>query len=529
VESKEAKRGPRKAAATPSAGVTPLRKRRLSYGVFPKPLKGDVPYANSRPELADLSLGEKVRLVMSTPAWNEVLRPLLAAMDEDRPRKGPAPSYSSEELESCLLYQRLAGKATYAEARSLLAGDRGAQDRIALGFDQPRKRVGAGLRLVKSLDGVPSEVTVWRHKQRFGAEAHTAAYRELFERLIQEHFQEFPEELTNESRVVHWDGSILLSHYTSFERKNKRTKEVKPPTLIGGAYRPRTKDNSGKDGHGFNMVAAVTQTGLPLVARLTPINEPEAKTARHILEDEWQQIVAPYLQDDLIRVMASDAAYSGPHFRQAVHRAGFIPNCHPVSHAETERSEANAKRKHKATLQIRYRENWHLNGHHELSCKCGQGKVLRRAEKNANGEAVGRLEGSCENCGPVSLTTGQWRLFGNKKAVAKALPDEENKIDWRVGNPLTYADPLSEVYGSARFGQNEGFHGALVTRFGLLKEKSWYRDRRHAERDLLQVFCAMHAIAKERRRRAARGAAQTPTPLTGVGASGPPPPLAQAA
>jgi hypothetical protein len=166
VGSKDAKGKPLETDRSAGASVTPLRKRRLSYGVFPKPLKGDVPYANSRPELADFSLGEKVRIVMSTPAWNEVLRPLLAAMDADRPRKGPAPSYSSEELESCLLYQRLAGKATYPEARALLAGDRGEQDRIALGFNQPRKRVGAGLRIVKSLDGVPSEVTVWRHKQQ---------------------------------------------------------------------------------------------------------------------------------------------------------------------------------------------------------------------------------------------------------------------------------------------------------------------------------------------------------------------------
>ncbi len=504
MESKDAKRGPRKAArAAAGSGVTPLRQRRLSYGVFPQPLKGDVPYANSRPELADISLGEKVRLVMSTPAWREVLRPLLAAMDADRPKKGPAPSYSSEELESCLLFQRLAGTDTYGEARALLAGDRGEQDRISLGFNQPRKRVGTGLRLVKSLDGVPSEATVWRHKQRFGPDAHVAAYRELFERLVQEHFQEFPEEMLEESRIVDWDGSMLLSHYTSFERENRATGEVKPPTLTGGGFRPRTKDNSGKDGHGFNLVAALTQTGLPLGARLTPINEAEAKTARYILEDEWQRTVAPYLQDDLIRVMASDAAYTGGHFREAVHRAGFIPNCHPVSHARRERSVANAARKSRAKLGIRYRENWHLDGHHELSCKCGQGKVLRRAEKRANGEAVGRLEGSCPNCGPVSLTTGDWRLMNNKKGVAKALPGEEDKIDWRVGNPLTYEDPLSKMYGSARFGHNEGFHGTLVTRFGLLKEKAWYRDRRHAERDLLQVFCAMHAIAKEQRRRAA--------------------------
>jgi hypothetical protein len=114
---------------------------------------------------------------------------------------------------------------------------------------------------------------------------------------------------------------------------------------MGGGYRPRNKENAGKDGHGFNLVAAVTQTGLPLGARLTAINVPEAHTARGILEDEWRRTVAPYLQDDLIRVMACDAAYTGGHFREAVHRAGFVPNCHPVSHSERERSVKNAARK----------------------------------------------------------------------------------------------------------------------------------------------------------------------------------------
>jgi hypothetical protein len=493
----------------------------LSYGAFPEPRKGDVPYANSRPELADLSVGEKVRLVMATAAWNEVLRPLLDALDAARPKMGPAPSYSSEELESCLLFQRLAGKRTYAEARALLAGDRGEDDRAALGFDRPRKRVGAGLRLVKSLDGVPSEATVWRHKRRFGLAEHVAAYRELFERLVQDHFEEFPE-LADEARLVHWDGSVLLSHYTSFERENRKTGEVKPPTLTGGGYRPRTKGNSGKDGHGFNLSAAVTQTGLPLAARLTPINEPEAKTARGILEDEWQRTVAPYLQDNLVRVMAFDAAYSGGHMRQAVHRAGFIPNCHPVSHADRKCSIANAAQKRRAKLKIRYRPNWHLNGHHELFCECGAGKTMRRAENNGRGEAVARLEGSCPNCGSVSLTAGEWRRAGD--VVAKTLPGEEDRIDWRIGNPLTFNDPLSEKYGSARFGHNEGFHGALVTRFGLLKEKAYYRDGREAERDLLQVFCAMHALAMEQRRRAAYGAVPS-APVSGAGNGGPAPPL----
>ena len=501
------------------------RKRRLSYGAFPEVLKGDVPYAERRPELADLSIGEKVRLVMATPAWQGVMEPILDALDEARPKKGPAPAYSSEELESCLLYQRVAGASTYGEARVLLAGDRGERDRAALGFDCPRKRVGTGLRLVRSLDGVPSEATVWRHKQRFGLDEHVAAYQELFERLVMEHFEEFPE-MAEEARLVHWDGSMLLSHYTSFERTSRKTGEVKPPTLTGGGFRPRKADNAGKDGHGFCLVAAVTQTGLPLGARVRPLNEPEAKTARHILEDEWRRAVAPYLQDDAVRVMAGDSAYSAPHMREAVHRAGYVPNCHTVSHAETDRSTAHASRRDTARLKIRYHENWHLNGHHELKCACGQGRTMRRAERKANGEAVARLEGSCPNCGPVSLTAGQWRLYGNAsqktQGVAKVLPGEEDKTDWRVGNPLTFHDPLSGRYGSARFGQNEGFHGALVTRFGLLREKSWHRDRRQAERDALQIFCLMHGIAKEQRRRAARA---TPT----AGSGGPAPPIALAA
>jgi len=314
----------------------------------------------------------------------------------------------------------------------------------------------------------------------------------------------------------------LLSHYTSFERLNRETGELKPPTLAGGGYRPRTKDNAGKDGHGFNLVAAVTQTGLPLAQRLTSINEPEAKTAREVIEQEWRDSVAPHLMADRVRVMAFDAAYSGGHMRQAVHQAGFVPNCHPVSHGLRARSVANASRRNKAKLTIRYHEKWHLNGHHELSCACGQGKTMRRAKKKLDGEAVASLEGSCPNCGPVSLTAGQWRLFSNKKAVAKALPDEQDKIDWRVGNPLTFHDLLSEQYGSARFGQNEGFHGALVTRFGLLRGKSWYRDARQAERDVLQVFCVMHVLAMEQRRRAAGS-----VPIESK--SGPPPPLALAA
>jgi hypothetical protein len=334
-----------------------------------------------------------------------------------------------------------------------------------------------------------------RHLQRFGLDAHVAAYRELFERITQQHFQEFPE-LAEEARLVGIDGSALLSHYSSFERVNPDTGETLPPTLEGGGYMPRTEDNAGKDGHGFNLVAAVTQSGLPLTARLTPIAEPEAKTAQAMLGDEWKRVIDPYLHDDQVRIMACDAAYSGSKMRAAIHRAGYIPNCHPVSHGSRERSLAHGERRNQKKLAIRNRPDWHLNGHMELACKCGHGKTLRRATRKPNGEAVARLVGECASCGTVTLTAGEWRQYqSDKPAVAKALPDEQDRADWRIGNPLTFNDPLSAKYVSTRFSQQEGFHGTLVTRFGQLKEKQWYRRRAEAERDLLQVFCLMHALA----------------------------------
>lgn len=525
------------------------RQRRLKWGAFPEPMKGEVPYANSREELAGLCTGQRVRLVMETPAWAEVMQPVLDAIDAARPSKGPAPAYGSAELESCLLFQRLVGAPTYGQARMLLAGDRAAPCRAALGFDRPRKRVGAGLRLVRSLDGVPSEASVWRHRWRFGMQRHLHAYRVLFERLVEEHFEEWGDEMREEARIVNWDGSMLLTHYTSYERKKRlrdgTVVEVKPPTLIEGDCMPRQMDNAGKDGHGFCLVAGVTQTGLPLAARLTPIDKKEAEHVTAILEEDWPRVVGRFNDDDLVRVMAGDAAYSGPETRQAMHRAGYVPNCHPVSHADREESRANAERHDEARYKVSLHKDgqgrprgelWHVNGHWELVCACGQAKTMRRATKRPDGEAVARLEAWCPECGHVSLTAGEWRIANKPhrglRAIRKAL-DGEEEGRWAIGNPLTFNDPLSSCYGKARFGHGEGFHGALVTRFGLLKEKSWHRHRKHAERELLQTFCLMHALAKETRRQRRKAKEEADAAAAGGGGggggSGPPPPIALAA
>jgi hypothetical protein len=193
------------------ADLATERRRRLNYGKLPKPTGGGVPYANCREELADLSLGQKVALVTESATWKRVMVPILDGLEAERPTRGPKPAYTSHELERAVLFLRMSGKSNYAEARNLLAGDRGQRCRRALGFDKPRKRVGRNLRVVKSLHGVPSEKTVWRHLNRFGLDRHAAASKTWFEEVTDDHFIEFPEEMRREAMLADFDGSAILA------------------------------------------------------------------------------------------------------------------------------------------------------------------------------------------------------------------------------------------------------------------------------------------------------------------------------
>ena len=198
VEGKEAPNppppppGPVYPGASSLVTFTPLRSRRLSYGPFPEPLKGDVPYANSRPELAGLSLGEQVRIVMSTAAWNEVMSPTLEALDAERPKKGPGPPTARRSWRAaCSSSASPARAPTPKPACSSLARAPRTSEHSLASANPPRpRREEPAPREV--FDSVPSAATVWRHKQRFGLERHARAYEELFERLAEEPFEEFP-------------------------------------------------------------------------------------------------------------------------------------------------------------------------------------------------------------------------------------------------------------------------------------------------------------------------------------------------
>jgi hypothetical protein len=497
-------------------GVAPGSKQRRKprSKALPEPPSGvETPYANCREEWKGVGLGEKVKVILDSGAWQEVMIPALLELEAERPRKGPRPAYTSEELERAVLFQKLAGVATYGKARLLLASDREGETRELLGFNRPRRRVGSALRLVKSLDGVPSEVTIWKHLQRWGLERHIAAYQQLFQQLVGEHLA--VPEFRQEARALNIDGSVIRSHYTSKERLDRKTGELKPATLDGGGFMPRRRDNQGKDGHGFNMVAVSTSTGLPLAYRLTPLatkGHGEADTALAMFRDEWKENVVPHL-DPEIAVLTGDAAYTKQALRAELRTLGILENCHRVSHGSSATNKRNERRTRAREYQIEDYPNWRANGHREIHCLCGGYKLAKRVSRNQNGEVVSRVEGECKTCGTITITSGRWRAAQNPRRFVRCQPGEEHEADWLFGNPLTFNDKLSAQFGRNRFGHGEGFHGHLQTRFGLLKNKAWYRRREQAQLDFLMVFCGMHALAMEQRRRAARGA--------GGGSSGP--------
>ena len=465
------------------------KRRKPRSKVLPEPPVGvETPYANCREEWQGVGLGEKTKVVLDSQAWQDVMLPALAVVESERPRKGPVPAYTSEELERAVLFQKLAGVSTYGEARTLLASDRHEETRELLGFDKPRKRYGRGVTLVKSMDGVPSEATIWRHLQRWELARHIEAYEQLFQQLLQEHLED--PEFQEEARTLNIDGSVIRSHYTSFERLHRKTGEVKPATLHGGGFMARDEKNSGKDGHGFNMVAITTSTGLPLACRLTPLATTgygEGDTALAMLREEWREQVAPHLSDKLA-VLTGDAAYTKGELRAALREAGIVENCHPVSHGRSETNKENAAKNNQDVIQIQGKRNWRANGHRECFCVCGAGKTIPRISRNKDGKAIVRTEGECKNCGSITITSGKWRLSDNPKRFVRCLPDEESKVDWLFGNPLTFNNRIAAKFGRNRFGHGEGFHGHLVTRFGLLKGKSWYRRREQAQLDFLMVF-----------------------------------------
>jgi hypothetical protein len=130
-----------------------------------------------------------------------------------------------------------------------------------------------------------------------------------------------------------------------------------------------------------------------------------------------------------------------------------------------------------------------------------------------DGKAIPAVEDRCETCGPIHITAGTYRKVQNPSKFVRWLStDPESERDWRLGNSLTYHDPISRSYGRARYAHNEGFYGSLSRRWRLIDQKRWFRRRSQVEMNFYGVFSIMHVLAMEQRRRAAQQATATAPP-----------------
>jgi hypothetical protein len=140
------------------------RKTRRRFGALPKPnATAELPYAQSRPELAGLTEAQLVRAMLDSAAWRDVMKPLLDEMQEarvNRPKRKVEPIYTCEELESVFLYKMACDIDTIRETLDRLTSIRGAEARRLLGFNRPRKAKGQ----TTPLHAVPSAAMMSRYK-----------------------------------------------------------------------------------------------------------------------------------------------------------------------------------------------------------------------------------------------------------------------------------------------------------------------------------------------------------------------------
>jgi hypothetical protein len=519
---------------TPSM-IGPLSKQRRApkFGKFPKPPESaEVRYAKARPELKAKCLGELTRIVIDTAAWQEVMVPLLDEIDAEwsASRKGRgATRYTAHQLEYVHLYGHLGGLPSNAKTRDHLCSDRGKAGRRLLGFEDSKPRFG-GMKAVLT-DGVPSEASLCRHRKRFPEAERAAAYRRLFERMIEEHFEEFPEQMREEARQLDLDGTLLESYFTSpiLEKLPdgvRRSEFIGPRDCVNrdqvtfweGGQIPQSHSNQSHYGNGLADVTVTTATGLPLASTVAPYNDSEIDLALGVI-DELGRRVFPKLDPEQVRVLTADSGFAGGRLRAVARKYGIVENTHKTSHANRATSKAEAARRNEVRYLIRGHRHWFANGHYELVCECGNFTLHNHVKHLADGSLSVAIEGRCKSgdCGNIHIVSGEWRLAQNPSQMVRMRPgDPDSKRAWRFGNPLSFNGKIARVYGRGRFGHQEGFYGALGTRFKLTEHKLRVRTRAQAEIRLYAVYAGMHAIAMEQRRLEALrtpSAPPAPTPL----------------
>jgi hypothetical protein len=521
------------ASGKPAVGCAPKghdeeRRRRRSprsSALPPPPQDRTLDYALSREELRDIEPGEVVLATEELEGFKKVVLPALEAADEarltpregEKKRRGRAPSYTAIDYWRMEMLRRVLASHSTQATRDWLTTDKAARTRELLGFDKRRAHYGGKPK--KWMDGVPSDGWMSDFRTKWLSEDSVADLMQKLERwALAEKMAKVPG-MREECRVLYADGSKLETHGTAPKLKKdedgnviavlnayKKGRDgllVRAITAPEAGYVSDRGGNADHSGHGWNIIMVMSSKGTVLAHHNVPLHAGETTTLREMVPEVGQTLEMLGDEPEL-RVMSTDAAFHSHETRAALRTIGVIENTHLTSHARTASAERDAENRENRLYPIKGKPNWHLTGHRELRCACGKGKTSRMVRiSKKTGVATARLKGECDTCKGIVLTSGEWRRHRSEdRTLVKCLSHEHEDIEWDIGNPLTYKDPLARAYGRGRFNGQEGAFGSQFTqRFKMLKSKRWFYRQSQVDLEVAAVITITHALSLERWRR----------------------------
>jgi hypothetical protein len=296
-----------------------------------------------------------------------------------------------------------------------------------------------------------------------------------------------------------WDGQLTQEEWDALAaQKDLAYRRFWEVTADGGSLPVKAGRN--RAGHGYTLVSIIDQGALPLAYEVSAINQSEKVTAVSLIDRFGAEVLPQIAAGDRPLVMTGDAGFTGHRIRSRLRDLGILENVHSVSGGKSLRSTSHAKKKSAKKIAFKNHPNWYTNGHFELLCRCGQARTFRRFYRTQSGKLVPRVEGKCDNCGSFTVTSGTWRKSANRWVDDCTAANPHAVPELRLGNPMTFNDPLAMEYGRRRFSVGEGFHSVLSNRFGLVRGRQRIKTRDQVRLQTAMTFCVIHAIAAEQRR-----------------------------
>jgi hypothetical protein len=484
-----------------AAEVAKASRRRIPKRM-PSPVEnGSTAWSNKRGELAGFHVGEQARVLKESEEYNEHLRPFLA----HEPGRSDW-QYAREELELGEFAQRAAGfadKKTFIEKIQLM---KLAVVRKALGYDKPRNPEHRLRRLTNTPDGVPSEATFSRHNRSLDIEERATRW-ERVAYALRDRYLSMPG-VAEELRTINIDGFHIPIPFTAprYETDDDGVVYIANAEYVTApeaGYLPKASHGHGSTG--FALVMAVTSRGTPLGWRHARIHDPEVPLAIEVTRQELVPLFRAHVEPHgVLGVITADGNFATNPLRQAIREAGYVDNIHHVSHANKER--AADLRTHWIPFDG-YDDKWGTNGHYDVVCYCGEGRLSRVFQRDKSGVVGCRVYGECATCGFISVTSGEWVRNSNPPRWERRDPsDKAAAPNLAVGNGMTFDYWLAEELGKQRFYYCEGFFGALVNRWKLGFGKRYFKSLAEARLETAMVMASIYICSIERANRAAAAA-----------------------